>query len=70
MHRGVRRVLDHINLDVHPGQKLGILGRNGAGKFHPHQADRRRGDANLRPDRAQHVRLVGRSRSAGRSRVA
>ncbi len=32
VHRGVRRVLDHINLDVHPGQKLGILGRNGAGK--------------------------------------
>ncbi len=32
IHRGVRRVLDHINLDVQPGQKLGILGRNGAGK--------------------------------------
>ena len=29
---GVRRVLDHVNLDVSPGQKLGILGRNGAGK--------------------------------------
>ena len=32
VHKGVRRVLDHINLDVRPGQKLGILGRNGAGK--------------------------------------
>ena len=31
-HKGVRRVLDHINLEVQPGQKLGILGRNGAGK--------------------------------------
>ena len=30
--RGKRRVLDHINLDVSPGQKLGIVGRNGAGK--------------------------------------
>ena len=29
---GIRRVLDHVNLDVMPGQKLGILGRNGAGK--------------------------------------
>jgi capsular polysaccharide transport system ATP-binding protein len=30
--KGVRRVLDRINLEVRPGQKLGILGRNGAGK--------------------------------------
>lgn len=30
--RGRRRVLDHVNLDVSPGQKLGIVGRNGAGK--------------------------------------
>ena len=29
---GRRRVLDHVNLDVSPGQKLGIVGRNGAGK--------------------------------------
>lgn len=32
VHRGRRRVLDHVNLDVRPGQKLGIVGRNGAGK--------------------------------------
>ena len=32
MQRGRRRVLDHINLDLSPGQKLGIVGRNGAGK--------------------------------------
>ena len=32
VHRGRRRVLDHVNLDVGPGQKLGIIGRNGAGK--------------------------------------
>ena len=25
-------MLDHVNLDVSPGQKLGIVGRNGAGK--------------------------------------
>ena len=30
--RGSRRVLDHINLDVAPGQKVAVLGRNGAGK--------------------------------------
>jgi capsular polysaccharide transport system ATP-binding protein len=29
---GPRTVLDHINLEVAPGEKLGILGRNGAGK--------------------------------------
>lgn len=29
---GPIRVLDHINLTVQPGQQLGILGRNGAGK--------------------------------------
>ena len=30
--QGRRTVFDGINLDVHPGEKLGILGRNGAGK--------------------------------------
>jgi capsular polysaccharide transport system ATP-binding protein len=30
--QGQRTVLDGLNLDVHPGEKLGILGRNGAGK--------------------------------------
>jgi capsular polysaccharide transport system ATP-binding protein len=29
---GRRRVLDKVNLELHPGQKLGVLGRNGAGK--------------------------------------
>jgi len=29
---GPVRVLDRVNLLVHPGQQLGILGRNGAGK--------------------------------------
>lgn len=29
---GPVRVLDHVNLTVRPGQQLGILGRNGAGK--------------------------------------
>ncbi|NML92243.1 ABC transporter ATP-binding protein [Novosphingobium olei] len=29
---GPVRVLDRVNLRVHPGQQLGILGRNGAGK--------------------------------------
>ncbi|ELW9526876.1 ABC transporter ATP-binding protein [Burkholderia cenocepacia] len=29
---GRRRVLDRINLEVMPGEKIGILGRNGAGK--------------------------------------
>lgn len=29
---GPVRVLDHVNLIVQPGQQLGILGRNGAGK--------------------------------------
>ncbi|WP_175913001.1 ABC transporter ATP-binding protein [Burkholderia metallica] len=30
--QGRRRVLDKINLRVHAGEKIGILGRNGAGK--------------------------------------
>jgi capsular polysaccharide transport system ATP-binding protein len=30
--RGQRRVLDRVNLCVRPGEKWGILGRNGAGK--------------------------------------
>jgi len=30
--QGPRLVLDTINLTVHPGEKVGILGRNGAGK--------------------------------------
>jgi capsular polysaccharide transport system ATP-binding protein len=30
--RGAVTVLDDVNLTVHPGDKLGILGRNGAGK--------------------------------------
>jgi len=29
---GLKVVLQNLNLDVHPGEKLGILGRNGAGK--------------------------------------
>lgn len=29
---GMVRILDGVNLKVHPGQQLGILGRNGAGK--------------------------------------
>ena len=29
---GERLILDHINLRIHPNEKLGILGRNGAGK--------------------------------------
>jgi capsular polysaccharide transport system ATP-binding protein len=29
---GPVRVLDEVNLQVHPGQQIGILGRNGAGK--------------------------------------
>lgn len=32
VHTGLRRVLHDVNLEVAPGQKLGILGRNGAGK--------------------------------------
>jgi capsular polysaccharide transport system ATP-binding protein len=30
--QGRRRVLDGVSLRVHPGEKIGILGRNGAGK--------------------------------------
>ncbi|MDV3096572.1 MULTISPECIES: ABC transporter ATP-binding protein [Burkholderia cepacia complex] len=30
--QGRRRVLDKVNLRVHAGEKIGILGRNGAGK--------------------------------------
>lgn len=30
--RAMRQVLDHVNLTVHPGEKWGIMGRNGAGK--------------------------------------
>lgn len=29
---GARVILDNVNLNVHPGEKLGILGRNGSGK--------------------------------------
>lgn len=29
---GPRFVLNNVNLDIHPGEKMGILGRNGAGK--------------------------------------
>jgi capsular polysaccharide transport system ATP-binding protein len=32
MRNGARTVLDHVNLRVGRGEKLGILGRNGAGK--------------------------------------
>lgn len=32
VHSGKVRVLDHVNLVVRPGQQIGILGRNGAGK--------------------------------------
>jgi capsular polysaccharide transport system ATP-binding protein len=32
MHSGRRTVLDNINLVVRPGEKVGILGRNGSGK--------------------------------------
>lgn len=31
-HSGTRRVLNHVNLELRPGEKIGILGRNGAGK--------------------------------------
>lgn len=31
-HMGAKRILDHVNLTVRPGQQIGILGRNGAGK--------------------------------------
>lgn len=30
--KGLRTILDDINMVVHPGEKIGILGRNGAGK--------------------------------------
>lgn len=30
--RGMRTILRDVNLDIHPGEKIGILGRNGAGK--------------------------------------
>ncbi|MDI1295699.1 MAG: ABC transporter ATP-binding protein [bacterium] len=29
---GMRTILRDVNLDIHPGEKIGILGRNGAGK--------------------------------------
>ena len=32
VHGGERIILDNINLDIKPGEKIGILGRNGAGK--------------------------------------
>lgn len=31
-HGGYHTVLDHVDLEVRPGEKIGILGRNGAGK--------------------------------------
>lgn len=31
-HAGPARVLDNVNLAIHPGRRVGILGRNGAGK--------------------------------------
>ncbi|MGE4323841.1 MAG: ABC transporter ATP-binding protein [Sphingobium sp.] len=30
--KGPRTILDNVNMVVHPGEKIGILGRNGAGK--------------------------------------
>jgi ABC-type polysaccharide/polyol phosphate transport system ATPase subunit len=30
--KGTRRILQNISLTIHPGEKIGILGRNGAGK--------------------------------------
>lgn len=30
--QGLRTVLDNINLNIHAGEKIGILGRNGSGK--------------------------------------
>ena len=32
VHGGERTVLDNINLRIRPGEKIGVLGRNGAGK--------------------------------------
>jgi len=31
-HAGPKKVLDSVNLAIHPGRRVGILGRNGAGK--------------------------------------
>lgn len=32
LQHGYRTVLDRVNLSVHPGKRIGILGRNGSGK--------------------------------------
>jgi capsular polysaccharide transport system ATP-binding protein len=32
MGHGYKHVFDHLNLEIEPGERIGILGRNGAGK--------------------------------------
>nr|WP_136250858.1 ATP-binding cassette domain-containing protein [Ningiella ruwaisensis] len=32
LHRGVKPLIEHANLDIFPGQKVAIIGRNGCGK--------------------------------------
>ena len=32
LRRGVKLVLDHTSVTLQPGEKIGLVGRNGAGK--------------------------------------
>ena len=54
LRRGVKLVLDHVSVTLQPGEKVGLVGRNGAGKSSLFalltgrlQSDHRDGEAEL-----------------------
>ena len=55
---GRRTVLDKINLVVKPGEKIGVLGRNGSGKSTDGPSHQRSGESHQRQDHPLDERLL------------